>query len=120
MLIGFHRHWWRGVPLREGRPSVGHTALPSTVFEVARMRDHMLAERYAWRDGRAAIRQAWLELKEMVVPARLDPTEPQAIHDALERTVFILPSMQGMCARWSSCYVDLRRCCSSCVAWPSS
>ena len=117
MLIGFNRTWWGGLPPPE-RPSFGHSALPSNIRDLERLRAHMLAERHAWDDGRAYLRQTWEELRNRVLPPRPTAAEPPHRHAAFEDTVWILPTMDGMivvCCCDTSLAYRCRRRLSACV-----
>ena len=89
------------------------------MFEVARMRTHMFADRHAWRDGRAAIHGAWLELKAMVTPLGPAIDEHEVFREAFKRMCFIMPTVKG------KRIIDIRfliircRCFASGVACPS-
>ena len=121
MLIGFNNLWWGSLPVAD-RPDFGHTALPNFIVDIERMRKHMLAERHAWDDGRAVLREVFEELKERVKPPRPSvETDPAYVNAAYDRVVWLFPTMDGK----SICCCDtllshcLRRCLPARLACPA-
>ena len=110
LLIGFHQFWYGGLALQD-QPGFGHSALPSTIIEIERMRAHMLAERHAWENGRVAIGTAWTQIKVAVLPPALAAAAPVYLRDAYDVAPWVLPNMDGkvhLCLDTSLAYLNFR------------
>ena len=118
LLIGFHQSWYGGL-MGQDRPGFGHSALPSTIFEVQRMRAHMLAERHAWENGRVAINTAWLQIKVAVLPPAPAVAAPVHLRTAYDFATWELPTMHGkvyLCLDTLLAHLKFRSL-SACVEW---